>query len=66
MEKSEETVAKIWPYDGYQGRPLFEEDDRSTYYNYKIDSQCRVPLPNMHDLLLEIEEKEISKDDYSE
>lgn len=53
-EKSRQTVTKIRPYDGYQGRPLWEKDNRSTYYDYAADQQCRVPLPSVDELREEL------------
>lgn len=53
-EESRQIVTKIWPYDGYQGRPLWEKDDRSTYYDYAVDQQCRVPLPSVDELKKEL------------
>lgn len=53
-EKSRQTVTKICPYDGYQGRPLWEKNDWSTYYDYAADQQCRVPLPSVDELKKEL------------
>lgn len=40
-----DTEQKIHLYDGYQGEPIWQqEDNNSTYYNYGVDKQCRVPI----------------------
>ena len=54
LEKSRQTVTKIRSYDGYQGHPLWEKDDWSTYYDYAADQQCRVPLPSVDELKKEL------------
>ena len=42
-------------YDGYKGEPIFRwPDNYSTRYNFILDSQCRVPIPNIEELAKEL------------
>lgn len=40
-----DAVQRIPLYDGYQGEPVWSQpENNSTYYNYQVDKQCRVPI----------------------
>lgn len=45
MDRTFDTAQRIYLYDGYQERPIWQqEENNSTYYNSKLDKQCVVPL----------------------
>lgn len=55
---------KIRPYDGYRGEPIFVPLKDSTYYEWEVDSQVRVPLRSREEIMKELEtlrSKEIMK-----
>lgn len=41
-------------YDGYVGEPIFEAPNTSTYYDYKTDRQCTIPLRSREELKKEL------------
>ncbi len=44
MEMIYNTVGRIHVQDGYQSDPVWTmENNYSTYYNYSIDKQCKIP-----------------------
>ena len=50
-----DTVQKIRLYDGYQGEDIWRQPENdSTYYDYEIDKQCRVPIREDEDLIKEL------------
>ncbi len=54
MTKTIERVQRIHPYNGYQNEPVWKEDGSSTYYNYEIDRQCRIPIKNIEEVKKEL------------
>lgn len=54
MVKTIETVQRIHPYNGYQKEPFWKEDGSSTYYNYEIERQCRVPIKSIEEAKKEL------------
>jgi len=47
---------RIRLYDGYRGEPIWKQpENNSTYYNYEVDKQCRVPIPSREDILASLE-----------
>lgn len=54
MQLQETSQNKIFPYDGYQTRCLWEQKGDSTYYDYETDRQCRVPLRDVEVLKAEL------------
>lgn len=56
------TAEKIRAYDGYRGEPIWRQPENdSTYYNFEVDTQCRVPLKSREELLKELEMEKCSK-----
>lgn len=52
MNKGEVYVEKIKAYDGYRGEPIWKQPENdSTYYDFEVDMQCRVPLKSREALL---------------
>lgn len=52
MEKNKSTMHRIRQYDGYRGKPIWQQaKNHSVYYNYEIDKQCRVPLRNINEVM---------------
>ena len=41
-------------YDGYVGEPIFKAPNTSTYYDYKTDRQCTIPLRSREELKKEL------------
>ena len=57
MKKSEGGTAnnRIRLYDGYCGKPIWKQsENNSTYYNYEVDKQCRVPIAGRDEILAEL------------
>jgi len=49
------TSQRIRLYDGYRGAPIWKKsENNSTYYNYEVDKQCRVPIGSREELLAEM------------
>lgn len=50
-----DTKQKIRLYDGYQGRDIWRQPKNdSTYYDYEIDKQCRVPGRDRKEIMKEL------------
>lgn len=55
MERTYDTEQKIHLYDGYQSEPIWkQENNNSTYYNYGVDKQCRVPIRSLEEIKKEL------------
>ena len=49
------TMHRIQQYDGYCGRPIWKQpENNSTYYNFEVDKQCKVPLRNIEQVMTEL------------
>lgn len=54
-QKIFDTVQKIRLYDGYQGEDIWSQSENdSTYYDYEIDKQCRIPIRDEDELMTEL------------
>lgn len=49
------TLYGVRLYDGYRGAPIWKKpENNSTYYNYEVDKQCRVPIRSREQILSEL------------
>lgn len=50
------TISGLHPYDGYLGEPIWKDrENYSTYYDYMMDKQCRVPIRDISEVEAELE-----------
>lgn len=53
-----EITLGLHEYDGYPGEPIWEsKENYSTYYDYMIDKQCKVPIRDISEVKAELEAK---------
>lgn len=53
--KNYDIIQKIRLYDGYQGEDIWKQpENKSVYYDYEIDSQCKIPIKDEEELLKEL------------
>lgn len=55
-KENKTTMHRIRLYDGYRGKPIWKQPENSTYYNYEVDKQCKVPLRNLEQFITELEQ----------
>lgn len=55
MEGNNKTLCRVRLYDGYRGKPVWEQpENNSVYYNCMVDKQCRVPIRSREEILKEL------------
>lgn len=54
MKEEKRTPHGIHLFDGYQSEPFWKDSDVSTFYDYEIDKQCRVPIRNIEQVKREL------------
>lgn len=47
-------VQQIHLHDGYRNEPFWEDGVNSTYFNYEVDKQCRVPVRSLEEVKKEL------------
>lgn len=45
----------IHPHGNFDSRPFWVPPTESTYYDYRLDSQCGVPIKSLEELRKELE-----------
>lgn len=47
---------RLQEYDGYSGESIWEsKENYSTYYDYMVDQQCKIPIRNIAEVKAELE-----------
>lgn len=54
MRKLTKQIPHIHLFDGYQSEPFWKDSTDSTFYDYEIDRQVRVPIRSIEQVKKEL------------